>query len=137
MFSFDGDYKRTPLQNLGGVSQNNDRETVIKRAQQERQKRAEIRKQNRGAITIQSAVRSYFIRKNCKEQERQFFNHYYQQYGLTNEEHLNFLIKRILFFYDKDNVEDIERLVRFTIQMQKHNFQLSFFSRIFLTHICR
>lgn len=112
MFSFDGDYKRTPLQNLGGVSQNNDRETVIKRAQQERQKRAEIRKQNLGAVTIQSAVRSYFIRKNCKEHERQLFSHYYQQYGLINEEHLSFLIKRILFFYDKDNVEDIERLVR-------------------------
>lgn len=111
MFSFDGDYKRTPLQSLGGVSQNNDRETVIKRAQQERQKRAEVRRQNLGAVTIQATVRSYLLRKSCKEQERQQFNRYLQQYGLTSQDHLTFLLKRILFFYDKDNVEDMERLV--------------------------
>lgn len=110
MFNFNGDYKRTPLQSLGGASQSNDRDTVIKRAQQERQRRAEIRRQNSGAVTIQSSVRSYFMRKKYKEFERQIFNQYYQQCGLQTEEHLAFLLCRVLFFYDKDNAEDIERL---------------------------
>lgn len=119
MFSFDGDYKRTPLQSLGGASHSNDRETVIKRAQQERLKRAENRRQNVSAVTIQSAVRSYLQRKRCKDYERHLFTEYFQKYGLSTEEHFNFLIRQILFFYNKNNVEDIERLVSAPVHCSK------------------
>lgn len=111
MFSFDGDYRRTPAQNLGGASHNHDRETLIRRAQQERQKRAEIRKQHTGAVVIQSYVRSYLRRKKCKELERQEFDQFLQSTGLMTEEHLEYLLKRILFFYYKKNQKDGERLV--------------------------
>lgn len=111
MFSFDGDYRRTPAQNLGGSSLNNDRETLIRRAQQERQKRAEIRRQHTGAVVIQSYVRSYLRRKKCKELERQEFDQFLHSTGLATEEQLEYLLKRILFFYYKKNQKDGERLV--------------------------
>ena len=112
MFSFEGDYKRTPLQNLGGASHNDDRETLIRRVQQERLKRAESRKQQTGAVVIQSAVRSFLIRTKYKTLERQRFDEYLNQHGLTNPEQMEFLLKRILFVYQTKNPKDGERLVR-------------------------
>lgn len=109
MFSFEGNYKRTPSQNLSGASHTNDRETLIRRAQQERQKRAEIRKQHTGAITIQSFVRSFLARVKCKNETRNAFDQYWKSVGLTNPE---YLLRCILFFYDQRNEKDGERLVR-------------------------
>lgn len=111
MFSFEGNYKRMPSQNLGGVSHNNDRETLIRRAQQERQKRAELRKQQNGAIVIQSTVRSFIARIKCKKEARNAFDQYLKSVGLTNLTHLEYLLKCILFFYDNTNETDGERLV--------------------------
>lgn len=111
MFSFDGDYKRTPSQRLGGVSYTNDRESLIRRAQQERHKRAEVRRQNTGATVIQASVRSFLSRAECKERERNAFDHYLKNTGLSNQENLEYLLKRILFFYYKKNQKDGERLV--------------------------
>lgn len=111
MFSFEGNYKRTPSQNLSGASRTNDRETLIRRAQLERQKRAEIRKQHTGAITIQSFVRSYLSRIKCKKEARTLFDQYLTNVGLTNPEQLEYLLRCILFFYDNRNEKDGERLV--------------------------
>lgn len=111
MFSFEGNYKRTPSQNLGGASHTNDRETLIRRAQTERQKRAEIRKQHTGAITIQSCVRSFLCRIKCKQDARTVFDQYLTAVGLTNPEQLEYLLRCILFFYDNRNEKDGERLV--------------------------
>lgn len=101
-----------------GIS-DTDRETLIKRAQQERQKRAEIRKQNTGAVIIQSCARSFLTRTKCKERERCAFDNYLQMSGLSNREQLEYLLKRILFFYYKKNQKDGERLVIF--QFDRHN----------------
>lgn len=112
MFSFEGNYKRTPSQNLGGASHTNDRETLIRRAQLERQKRAEIRRQHTSAITIQSYVRSFLSRIKCKKEGRTLFDQYLTTVGLTNAEQLEYLLRCILFFYDNLNEKDGERLVR-------------------------
>lgn len=112
MFSFEGNYKRTPSQNLGGASHTNDRETLIRRAQLERQKRAEIRKQHSGAIMIQSYVRSFLSRIKCKTEARNVFDQYLKTAGLTNSEQLQYLLRCLLFFYEKRNEKDGERLVR-------------------------
>lgn len=112
MFSFEGNYKRTPSVSLGGASHTNDRETLIRRAQLERQKRAEIRKQHTGAITIQSCVRSFLCRIKCKQDARTVFDQYLTNVGLTNPEQLEYLLRCILFFYDNRNEKDGERLVR-------------------------
>ncbi|XP_031629740.1 ubiquitin-protein ligase E3C [Contarinia nasturtii] len=111
MFSFEGNYKRTPSQNLSGASHTNDRETLIRRAQHERQKRAEIRKQHTGAITIQSCVRSFLSRVKCKKDAQQIFDQYLKTVGLTNPEQLEYLLRCILFFYDNKNEKDGERLI--------------------------
>lgn len=111
MFSFEGNYKRTPSQNLGGASHTNDRETLIRRAQLERQKRAEIRRQHTGAISIQSCVRSFLSRVKCKNDARNVFDQYLKTVGLTNPEQLEYLLRCILFFYDNKNEKDGERLV--------------------------
>lgn len=120
MFSFEGNYKRTPSQNLGGASHTNDRETLIRRAQLERQKRAEIRRQNTGAITIQSYVRSFLARQKCKKEARTLFDQYLSTVGLTNPEQLEYLLRFILFFYDNHNEKDGERLVSHSCTLHLH-----------------
>lgn len=130
MFSFEGDYKRTPSQSLGGVSHNNDRETLIKRAQQERQKRAEMRKQHMGALIIQSYVRSFLTRSKVKDRERIAFDRYMQSTGLTNLEQLDYLMQRILFFYYSRNQRDGERLV--CIQLRCNSYYFLFERSVYL-----
>lgn len=112
MFDFDGSYRRIPIQNLGGSSQNSDlnRETLIKKSQQERQKRAEIRKQNNGATVIQSYARSFILRQKIKQEQRKLFDDFMVQ-QIQGKDQLEFLLKRILFFYYHKNQRDGERLV--------------------------
>lgn len=93
------------------MSYTNDRETLIRRAQFERQKRAEIRKQHTGAISIQSCVRSFLLRVKCKREARNAFDQYLKTVGLTKPEQLEYLLKCILFFYDNKSESDGERLV--------------------------
>lgn len=113
MYGFDGDYRRRPIQSLGGRSQNNDRETIIRKAQQERQKRNELRRQNNGAIVLQSYARSFIDRQRKKHSERELFDQYYQanKNDLGEEKNLEYLLKRLTFFYCKTNEKDRERLV--------------------------
>lgn len=112
MFDFDGSYRRIPIQNLGGSSQNSDlnRETLIKKSQQERQKRAEIRKQNNGATVIQSYARSFILRQKIKQEQRKLFDDFMVQ-QIQGKDQLEFLLKRILFFYYHKNQRDGERLI--------------------------
>lgn len=116
MFSFDGDYRRTPVQSLGGASHNSDRETLIRKAQQERQKRAELRQQNNGATIIQSYGRSFLLRQQIKEAERQKFDALMAAakggtQSLTDLASLEQVLRQILFFYYFRNQRDGERLV--------------------------
>lgn len=112
MFSFDGDYRRTPVQSLGGASQNSDRDTLIKKAQQERQKRAELRQQNDGATVIQSYARSFILRQRLKEEQRHQFDEFMAAKATLNDATLEHVLRRILFFYYYRNQKDGERLVR-------------------------
>lgn len=111
MFSFDGDYRRTPIQNLGGASQNSDRDTLIRKAQQERQKRAELRRQNDGATVIQSYARSFILRQRIKEQQRRMFDDFVTKKGALHDATLEHVLKRILFFYYYKSKRDGERLI--------------------------
>lgn len=113
MFSFDGEYKRSPIQNLGGASQNSDRLTLIKKAQQERQKRAELRRRIDGATIIQSYARSFITRQRVKEYQRKCYDEYFAKGQNWDTNGLEYLVKKILFFYYKSNKKDGERLVRY------------------------
>lgn len=115
MFSFDGSYKRTPAQRFGGASQSNDRDATIRRAQQERQKRAETRKQQFGAVIIQAHIRSFLVRQKYKKLARAHFDQYLQSAGLGNPDQLGDLLKSLTFFYYIKNESDGERLVCISI----------------------
>lgn len=128
MFSFDGSYKRTPSQRLGGASQTNDRETLIRRAQQERQKRAECRKQQLGAVVIQSHVRSFLVRIKCKQYARDQFDQYLQTVDLADAQQLEYLLKSLIYFYYIKNEKDGERLVGQMLPAQVPTLSLSIHS---------
>lgn len=112
MFNFDGDFRpRRPQQNFGGASQKSDRLTIIRKAQQERQKREDARRQQNGATVIQSSVRSFVQRQAVKGRERDRFDEYRRTCGVRNLQDLEYLTKRIVFFYHGRNGKDGDRLV--------------------------
>lgn len=128
MFSFDGNYRRTPVQSLGGASRNSDRMTLIKKAAEERLKRAEIRRQNDGALRIQAYVRSFIRRQKVKAEQRRLFDQMIAKTGgVLNEETLHLALQRILFFYYNKSTADGERLVFYFLLL------LMFFVKLFFS----
>uniref|UniRef100_A0A182R8P1 Ubiquitin-protein ligase E3C n=1 Tax=Anopheles funestus TaxID=62324 RepID=A0A182R8P1_ANOFN len=121
MFSFDGEFRRRPQQNLGGASLKTDRLTTIRKAQQERQKREEARRHQCGAIVIQSAIRSFVQRQHTKQRERDKFDEYRKVNGaIRNGPDLEFYSKRIIFFYVQRTAQDGDRLIFLCQYMIKH-----------------
>lgn len=100
MFSFDGDFRRRPQQDLSGTSQKQDRVSILKNAQVQRQRREQIRKETSSAIKIQSRIRSFLERNRTKKAERVNFDNHFRVFGLKNENDLEYLLKRIVFFYE-------------------------------------
>lgn len=100
MFSFDGDFRRKPEQSLGGSSQRADRMSIIRNAQFERQRREQNRRETQSSTKIQAHVRSFIYRQRRKAMEREKFDNYLRQNGSVSEEALDFLLKRLVFFYD-------------------------------------
>lgn len=100
MFSFDGDFRRRPQQDLGGTSHKQDRVSILKNAQVQRQRREQVRKETSSAIRIQSRIRSFLERIRTKKQERLNFDNHLRVFGIKNEHDLEYLLKRIVFFYE-------------------------------------
>ncbi|CAG4954509.1 unnamed protein product [Colias eurytheme] len=111
MYSFEGDFRRKPQQNLAGASaqRKTDRDSLIHQSQLQRQKREEHRRRLISTIKIQAYVRSYLTRKHCKQHERHNFDNLFSQ--IVNDDHaiLSSLVAKILFFYDHKT--DCNRLV--------------------------
>ncbi|XP_058832317.1 ubiquitin-protein ligase E3C [Topomyia yanbarensis] len=128
MFNFDGDFRRRPQQSLGGVSQKSDRLSIIRKAQQERQKREDVRRQQHGATVIQSSVRSFVQRQNVKRRERERFDEYRKTNGLKKLLDLEYLTRRIIFFYHAKNNKDGDRLIylcQYLIKNQQEAFEVA------------
>lgn len=113
MFGFDGEYRRKPTQSLGGASTSSDRETIIRKAAEERLKRNQLRRENNGAIILQSHTRSFLHRQRRKRYEREQFDDFLRTHRekLQQNENLGFLLKRLIFFYNTKETKDGERLV--------------------------
>ncbi|XP_075974851.1 ubiquitin-protein ligase E3C [Anticarsia gemmatalis] len=111
MYSFEGDFRRKPQQNLAGASAQykTDREALILQSQQQRQKREEHRKRLNSTIKIQAFVRSYLIRKHCKQNERDQFDSIFPRINPDDQVLVSSLVAKILFFYDPQH--DYNRLV--------------------------
>ncbi|XP_067628842.1 ubiquitin-protein ligase E3C [Eurosta solidaginis] len=122
MFGFDGDYRRRPVQSLGGASQTCDRDTIIRKAQQERQKRNELRLQNNGALVLQSYTRSFIHRQRRKRMEREAFDDYLRTHRerVVEDECLGYLLRRLIFFYSNRESKDGERLIEVCQQLLRH-----------------
>ncbi|CAH0592635.1 unnamed protein product [Chrysodeixis includens] len=111
MYSFEGDFRRKPQQNLAGASaqRKTDRDTLIQQSQQQRQKREEHRKRLNSTVKIQAYVRSYLTRKHCKQNERDQFDSLFPRVNPDDQLMLSSLVAKILFFYDDH--QDLNRLV--------------------------
>ncbi|XP_047041902.1 ubiquitin-protein ligase E3C [Helicoverpa zea] len=111
MYSFEGDFRRKPQQNLAGASaqRKTDRDTLIQQSQQQRQKREEHRKRLNSTVKIQAYVRSYLTRKHCKQTERDQFDSIFPRVNPDDQQMLCALVAKILFFYDDQ--QDYSRLV--------------------------
>ncbi|XP_014243544.1 ubiquitin-protein ligase E3C-like isoform X2 [Cimex lectularius] len=66
MYVFEGNYRRTPQQNLAGASRVEGKTELINRAQLERKRRQEQRAKEDGAVKIQAAVRGFLCRRRHK-----------------------------------------------------------------------
>ncbi|XP_072941494.1 ubiquitin-protein ligase E3C isoform X3 [Epargyreus clarus] len=126
MYSFEGDFRRKPRQNLAGASdiRKTDREGLILQLHQQRQKREEHRKRLLSTIKIQAYVRSYLTRKHCKENERGQFDSMFSKANPEDKLFISALIARILFFYD--DKKDFGRLIsisQFILKQGKKMFQ--------------
>ncbi|CAH0727473.1 unnamed protein product, partial [Brenthis ino] len=111
MYSFEGDFRRKPQQNLAGASAQHktDRDALILQLQQQRQKREEHRKRLHSTIKIQAYVRSYLIRKQCKQSEREEFDSIFAKVKNNDQTLITLLLSKILFFFD--DKKDCTRLV--------------------------
>ncbi|XP_014356557.2 ubiquitin-protein ligase E3C [Papilio machaon] len=111
MYSFEGDFRRKPQQNLAGASaqRKTDRDALILQSQQQRQKREEHRRRLNSTIKIQAFVRSYLTRKHYKQIEREQFDTIFPRANPDDQNLVSLLVAKILFFYD--DRKDFNRLV--------------------------
>ncbi|XP_052758997.1 ubiquitin-protein ligase E3C [Galleria mellonella] len=111
MYSFEGDFRRKPQQNLAGASaqRKTDRNALILQSQQQRQKREEHRKRLNSTIKIQAYIRSFLIRKHCKQDAREQFDKYFLGANPDDQVLISSLVAKVLFFYD--DKQDCQRLV--------------------------
>ncbi|KAK3607654.1 hypothetical protein CHS0354_010642 [Potamilus streckersoni] len=63
MYSFEGHFRRKPIQSLRGASRKEERDSLLQRVQAERQKREDQRVRNESAVKIQKFYRGYRERK--------------------------------------------------------------------------
>ncbi|GAA6080930.1 ubiquitin-protein ligase E3C isoform X1, partial [Tachysurus ichikawai] len=114
MFSFEGDFKRTPKVSLGGASKKEQKASLLHRTQEERRKREDERKRLKNAIIIQSYIRGFQERKRQYGIQRSHFDRCVCESQcssgstLTDSSLLTLLIRRLLFFYH--NSKDTPRL---------------------------
>lgn len=114
MFSFEGDYRRKPQQNLAGASKRNEKSVLLQHAHLERMKREDIRRRNNAALKIQAYTRSFLIRQSIKRKSRQEFDNARSQQTVKfiTANGLVPYIKNFLFFYQP------------TVDLQRFNWLL-------------
>ncbi|XP_062850560.1 ubiquitin-protein ligase E3C isoform X2 [Trichomycterus rosablanca] len=127
MFSFEGDFKRTPKVSLGGASRKEEKASLLHRTQEERRKREDERKRLKNAITIQSYIRGFQERKRQHGVQRSQFDRCVCESqgssGLTLSDGapLSLLARKLLFFYRHS--EDAQRLIWLCQSVVKHHAQ--------------
>ncbi|KAJ8985824.1 hypothetical protein NQ317_012065 [Molorchus minor] len=93
-YSFEGNPKNRPEQNLSGASKKLTRDMLLEKTHEERRKRQEQRIKLQSAELLQSHIRSYIARKHKKDEERRLFD------DMENISSIRVLLAKLLFFYD-------------------------------------
>uniref|UniRef100_A0A1B6EYS1 Ubiquitin-protein ligase E3C n=1 Tax=Cuerna arida TaxID=1464854 RepID=A0A1B6EYS1_9HEMI len=119
MYSFEGEFRRTPEQNLSGASKKEKRDELLNRAHHERLKREECRRREKSTLTIQSYLRSYIVRQSQKNVHRQDFDATTKKVDMDPDNAtLTLLVQKLLFFYKAD--VDTARLIYICRIVLKH-----------------
>ncbi|KAM9500601.1 ubiquitin-protein ligase E3C isoform 2-T2 [Clarias gariepinus] len=127
MFSFEGDFKRTPKVSLGGASKKEQKASLLHRTQEERRKREDERRRLKSAVVIQSYIRGFQERKRQHGIQRSHFDRClcecqgFSGSTLPDPAPLSLLIRRLLFFYRHS--EDTHRLISLCQSVVKHHAQ--------------
>ncbi|KAF5893793.1 ubiquitin-protein ligase E3C, partial [Clarias magur] len=127
MFSFEGDFKRTPKVSLGGASKKEQKASLLHRTQEERRKREDERRRLKSAVVIQSYIRGFQERKRQHGIQRSHFDRClcecqgFSASTLPDAAPLSLLIRRLLFFYRHS--EDTQRLISLCQSVVKHHVQ--------------
>lgn len=124
MYSFEGDYRRKPQQNLAGASRRDEKSVLLQHAQLERLKREQQRKKHNAALKIQALVRGFIIRKNTKIIKRTEFDEEQQINGRRNLnlDELTIYFQKLLFFYN--HTLDANRLIWILQHFLKHQQEI-------------
>ncbi|XP_060771202.1 ubiquitin-protein ligase E3C isoform X1 [Neoarius graeffei] len=127
MFSFEGDFKRTPKVSLGGASKKEQKASLLHRTQEERRRREDERRRLKNAVIIQSYIRGFQERKRQHGIQRSQFDRCVCESQcssgsmLPDAAPLSLLIRRLLFFYRHS--EDTHRLICLCQSVVKHHAQ--------------
>lgn len=117
-YSFEGNSKSRPEQNLSGASKKMTRDLLLQKTQEERHKRQEQRLKLQSAELLQSHIRSYLVRKHVKEFHRQEYA------ALENVLDIPAKLRRLLFFYNaKRDFDKLCKLGQLLLQCKNEVLQ--------------
>ncbi|RZC38508.1 ubiquitin-protein ligase E3C [Asbolus verrucosus] len=116
-YSFEGNHRTKPEQNLSGASKKISRDFLLQKTHEERRKRQEQRLKLQSAELLQSHIRSYLVRKHKKADERSFYD------AMFESTPIQVLLSKLLFFYDPN--EDCIRLYKISERLFLQNFQIN------------
>lgn len=106
---FDGDFRRRPLVTIRGASKSESKESVLRRAKEERRKREAGRRQKEAAILIQSVWRARSQRRRWHQSMRREMDDLRSNLDKQGLKQLEECWKRLAFFFSVQ--QDRERLV--------------------------
>lgn len=124
MYSFEGDYRRKPQQNLAGASRRDGKSVLLQHVQLERLKRKQQRKKHNAVLKIQALTRGFIVRKHMKMAKRKEFDEEQQISGRRNLnlDELTIYFQKLLFFYN--HTLDASRLVWMLQHFLKHQEEI-------------
>ncbi|XP_071445333.1 ubiquitin-protein ligase E3C [Hetaerina americana] len=128
MFSFEGDFRRRPQQDLSGATRKEKREALLQRAQSERLKREESRRQHNSAILIQAFYRGHRTRCFLEARLREEFDCKIREGNLSQwtVEDLVKPIRCLLTFYnDSLDAQRLACISQLLIRLSKVVIKLS------------
>lgn len=111
MYSFEGDFRRKPVQSLRGASKKEQTDSLLTRAKAERERREEIRQRHSSSLKIQSAYRGHVVRKRQREILRDEYDKLMSR-GIADPASIFNAIRRLCYFYRTDSGKDQDRLIQ-------------------------